>query len=295
MRRMRLPNAMRGLLAAAVAATALQAQSIEVYSEFRRVDPFGEIVPQDRGGEPREILSPLVARNSHLSIHIVVRTPPGKHYYLFVGSNPEDIFDITVYKEMWRKQGSTWAPDRLLRVETPYLSHIPDRYHGLNSQRVEVFFLDVYVPADLKPGRYKLEPQVSCDGRWAIYPMEVRVSDVVVPEHRYVPARLPSTKLPSDAAALGPLRAYLCGEAERHRDGTESIRALIRRNVLEDIALAREKEKTLGKEAVARILLRGLNIGSDAFCALKKITSEYGPEWYLRARDVLYRGERKFY
>ncbi len=281
------------LLAAGV--PALHGQSIQVYSEFRRVDPFGQIVPQDRGGEPREILSPLVARNAHLTLHIVVEAPPGKHYYLFVGSNPEDIFDIKVYKEMWRKQGSTWVPDRLLPVETPYLSHLPDRYHGLSNQKVEVFLLDIFVPADLKPGRYKLEPQVSCDGRWAIYPMEIRVSDVVVPEYRYFPARLPSTKLGSDAAALGPLRAYLCGEAEFPRNGTESIRALIRRNVLQDIALAREKEKTLGKEAVARILLRGLNLGADAFCALKKITSEYGPEWYLRARDVLYRGERKFY
>ncbi len=284
-----------GALLLAGALPAARAQSVQVYSEFRRVDPFGEIVPQDRGGEPREILSPLVARNAHLTLHIVVEAPPGKHYYLFVGSNPEDIFQITVYKEMWRKQGGAWVPDRLLRIDTPYLSHIPDRYHGLQNQKVEVFLLDVFVPADLKPGRYKLEPQVSCDGRWAIYPMEIRVSDVVIPEHRYTPARLPSTKLSSDAVALGPLRAYLCGEAESPRDGPESIRALIRRNVLQDIALAQEKEKTLGKEAVARILLRGLNLGADGFCATKKVTSEYGPEWYLRARDVLYRGERKFY
>ena len=34
------------------------AQSLRVVSEFQRFDPFGNVVPVDHTGEPREILSP---------------------------------------------------------------------------------------------------------------------------------------------------------------------------------------------------------------------------------------------
>jgi hypothetical protein len=272
------------------------AQEIQVYSEFRRVDPFGEIVPQDQGGRPREILSPILARNSHATFRVVVETPPKEHYYLFVGTNPEDVFKITVYKEMWQKQGDNWTPDRLLEVQPPYAGSIPDRNHGIAGQKVEVFVVDIFVPAELKPGRYKFEPQVNCGDRWATYPMEVRVSDVVVPETPPSAGPLPSTTLSADAAVLGPLREYLCGTAGKPGSNPlDSVRALVRRNVLEDLALARQSEKESGKEPVANKLLRGLNLSPDAFCASEELTSPSGPEWYLRGRDLLYRGTLEWY
>ena len=268
----------------------LGAQSITVYSEFRRVDPFGRIVPQDRGGEPREILSPLAARNAHLTFHVVVEAPPGKYFYLVVGTNPEKVFQISVYKEMWRREGKAWIPDRLLPVTLPYLGQLPDRYHGLPNQKVECFLLDVFVPAGVNPGRVKLEPQVNVGDSWAIYPMEVRISVVAAPALRIQPGRLPGVKLPADAAVLGPLREYLCGTPEKRGDSRESIRQIIRRNVLEDLAIARQLEKQLGKEAVAKGILRGLGWDRASFCAAKEVTGPLGPEWYLRGRDFLRQG-----
>ena len=276
-----------------VFSAALAAQEIQIYSLFRRVDPFGKIVPQDRGGQPREILSPLVARNAHFSFRVVATVPRGKIYYLFVGSNPERIFKIKVYKEMWRKQGATRVPDRLIAVETPYRSHLPDRYHGMANQRVESFVVDVFVPADLAVGRYKLEPQINCDGRWAFYPMEVRVSDVAAPAVPITGARLPSPSLPSDASLNGPLHNYLCGALERVRTPGDTVRQLIRRNVLEDLGIAREKEKSLGRNTVANSILRGLNMDTAAFCAAKDFKSPLGPEWYLPGRDFLHTGEEE--
>lgn len=267
------------------------AQEVSVYSEFRRVDPFGEIVPQDRGGRPREILSPLVARNSHLTLHVVVETPPGKHSYLYAGSNPENVLEISVFKEMFSRAGDSWVPDLLVPVTLPYLGHVPDRYHAIPNQKVECFLLDVLIPRDRPPGRLRLEVQLSIEGRWLIYPMELRVSDVTVPAHRWKPSALSSIQAPADRAALGPLREYLCGEPEAGMDGRDTIRQIIRRNALEDMAVAREKEKELGKEAVATNLLRALKLEREAFCGAAEIRSEFGPEWYLRARDFLYRGK----
>ena len=201
--------------------------------------------------------SPLLARNSHATFHIVVEAPAEKYFHLLVGTNPENVFQITVYKEMWRKHGKTWIPDRLLPVTLPCLGQLPDRYHGIANQKAACFLLDVFVPADVPPGRIKLEPQVGADGAWAIYPMEVRVSTVVAPARPLTVGGLPDVTLPADAAILGPLRDYLCGVPEKGGSDHESVRQIIRRNALEDMAMARQLESKIGKEAVANGILRG--------------------------------------
>ncbi len=266
-------------------------QEVRVYSEFRRVDPLGEIVPQDRGGRPREILSPLVARNSHLTLHVVVEPPPGKHFYLYAGTNPENVLEINVFKEMFSRAGEGWAPDLLIPIKLPYLGHVPDRYHAIPNQKVECFLLDAFIPAERPPGRMRLEVQVAVEGRWLIYPMELRVSDVTVPAHRWRPAALPRLGAASDRVVLGPWREYLCGEGEPGGNDGETIRHILRRNALQDLAVARAKEQELGTDGVAAILLRGLKLDRLSFCAAGEIRSEFGPEWPLQARDLLYRGK----
>ena len=56
-------------------AAAGTAQTVEIYSEFQRPDPFGGIVEPDRAWKPREILSPAVSRNGFASFHIAVSVP----------------------------------------------------------------------------------------------------------------------------------------------------------------------------------------------------------------------------
>ena len=266
------------------------AQSLRVLSEFRRVDPWGKIVSADREGRPREILSPLLARNAHATFRIVAEAPPGKIYYFYVVDSPEGIMKVTVHKEMFTRHAEGWIPDLLLEIQTPYISHVPDRYHGIPNQTAETFVVDVWVPRDAPPGRMKLDAQLSVDGRWVIYPMEIRISDVVLPDSKPRPARLPLPEAPADAAALGPIREYLCGVPEQRGDGRLTVRHLIRRTAFEDMALARSLEAERGKEEVARGILRGLEMDRTKFCALDRITSPLGPEWYLRGRDFLYRG-----
>ncbi|MBC7293283.1 MAG: hypothetical protein H5T84_04095 [Thermoleophilia bacterium] len=281
-----------GALALFIPAGRADAQEIKVYSEFRRVDPFGEIIPQDRGGMVREILSPLLARNSHATFRVVVWAPMGEFFYLYVGTNPDKVFDITVYKELWTKREGVWIPDRLVPVNLPHLGHVPDPYHGIPNQKVETFLVDVWVPKDATPGRVKLEPQVNVGGRWAIYPMEVRVSDVTAPPIPPAVPILPPVSARSDKVVLGPLRAYLCGEEPRGQRVKEpTARGLIWRNVMEDLALARELEAERGADTVRNGLLLGLQMDVGSFCQAKEFETRYGPEWYLRGRDFLYKGK----
>ncbi|MDP9171628.1 MAG: hypothetical protein M3N54_13505, partial [Acidobacteriota bacterium] len=64
-------------------APSVWAQEIAIYSEFERFNPFGNAVAQDRDAHPREILSPAVPRNGHLSVHVVVTAPAGTNYFLY--------------------------------------------------------------------------------------------------------------------------------------------------------------------------------------------------------------------
>ncbi|MCP5119655.1 MAG: hypothetical protein GY953_53330 [bacterium] len=287
---LRLPTA--GLLLA----TTLAAQTLQVYSEFRRVDPFGEIVASDSEGRPREILSPLLARGAHATFHLVVTAPQGKIYYLYVSANPEHAVDVTLYKAMFSKHDGAWIPDRLLEVKSPYTSHVPDRYHGIPNQTAEVFVIDLWVPSNANPGRMKLDAQLGVDDRWLTYPMEIRISDIVAPLVLTTHRALAPTTAPSDTTILSPLREYLCREPEKGRKGPPSIRQFIRRNTLEDIAIARNREDELGADGAANALLRGLNIDRPTFCASAGVHSErYGPEWFLRARDLLHKGIIDYY
>jgi hypothetical protein len=271
----------------------LRALDVQVYSEFRRVDPFGNFVEPDSKGPVREILSPLLARNGHATFQVVVRTTPGEYYYLFVGTNPQDLFRISVYKQIWTKEGEDWIPNQIVPVTLPHLSRIPDPTAGIDGQVVECYLLDVFVPAETQTGRVKLEPQIHSEGVWATYPMEVRISDVTVPPHNPTAGLLPNLSEPAYAAIVGPIREYLCGKPEKGGGEQNGILSLIRRNVLEDLAVARSRETELGKERIAEALLGQLSMDAAKFCAASAIDSAAGAEWYLRGRDFLYTGGRR--
>ena len=105
-----------------LALTAARAQSLDIYSEFQRVDPFGNIVAADKAVARREILSPAVARNSFASFHVVVSVPPKESYFLFVGTNPPNACRYTVYREHFVETDRGWVPDTL--AETPRLGFL---------------------------------------------------------------------------------------------------------------------------------------------------------------------------
>src|SRR5437660_9404983 len=99
-----------GFLIGLIGAARLAAQTLEVHSEFLRVNPQGEILPIDTTPKPREILSPALVRNGFATFHVVVRSPRVTNFFLFVATNPKDVFRITIYKEVFVKHGEDWIP-----------------------------------------------------------------------------------------------------------------------------------------------------------------------------------------
>src|SRR5437870_9495826 len=133
----------------------LAAQSLQVYSEFAKIDPSGRVVAPEH---PREILSPAVARNAFTSFQVVVQVAKGTRFSLYIGQNPEDAAKVTLYRN-----GD--------RVDQPF-----------EAEGVQVLWMDLWVARDAPVRRVKIEPQLNVGNDWIVYPMEVRVVDATVPD-----------------------------------------------------------------------------------------------------------------
>ena len=264
-----------GLLAAMCGA---QTSTLRVVSEFTRIDPFGEIVAQDRGkGEPREFLSPGAPRGGYTSVRIVVSLDKPATYTLDIGQNPENAVRATLYKEIFEKHGDKWIPDGLEAVKIPYEGVFPSG--DIPGQTAVTFWLDMWVDAAAPVDRIKIEPQlwVSTFSDWFTYPMEVRLLPIVLPTVASSTAVLPAVTERSDAAAMGPLRARFCGIKEKPGAPNPSARDLIRRNVLLHLAVKDPQWQ-------AKLLKASGATTVAEFCSART-GPPFGPEWYLRLRD----------
>jgi len=256
----------------------LRAQDINIYSEFQRFDPFGNVVPQDHEVQPREILSPAVPRNGHLSVHVVVNAPPGTNYFLYQGQSPADILRVKIYREHYRRCGEDYCPDYLTEQTSPSFGAMPESARELPNQDTRCYLLDVYVPPDVPPRRVRIEALLKV-GIWMVAPMEVRVIAPTVPDTRGLPVveDLAPVDAPASDTAQHQLLRYLDGLPPEMPPALVRVRDVIQRNAAEDMMVAR----SLGVE--------GPELKWMAWTPF--VFPQAGAEWYLRVRDFIYRYE----
>ncbi len=271
------------------AASSLCAQTLRLYSEFQRVDPYGDILPTDRAAQPREILSPAVARNAFASFQVVVTAPAKTNYFLYVVTNPADQFRLALYKEQFVRTGIGWIPDTLEPVRLPCFGTMPDAEVDIPGQTTRTYLLDVWVPPETLVRRVRLEVLLKTAG-WIVAPMEVRVAAARVPEVPDIAGAIPGITRRSDAAAWGPLSHYLFDSPERVDAHALTLRDIIRRNARQDMALAQSIEAARYPRAASLdvMLTAGREIVAS-WSADPTFADPQGAEWYLRVRDLLLR------
>ena len=275
---------------------------VRIYSEFERFDAFGSPLPQDRELSPREVLSPAIMRNGHLSVHVVVTAPEGANFFIYAGSNPPDILELKLYREHFSRCGSGYCPDWLTELKGPSFGSIPELLRDaarpeLNSQTTRSYLLDIWARPDTPTGRVRVEALVKV-GTWIVAPMEVRILAPTVPDvggadtKRGAAVTLSKTEIeiaedvaPMDAAssatAQRQLLRYLAGQAPELPVAILRVRDVIQRNAAEDMLLARSRKWGV----------------SGGFPELNFMVwwpflrPGMGAEWYLRVRDFLYRFE----
>lgn len=246
----------------------MHAQPLKVYSEFMRVGPGQSAAAADRGtSPPREILSPAVARNAFASFRIVVDAAAGVKWALYVGQNPDNAVDATLYREAHREG----LPVRLQKEDVE-----PAHGEGFAS-----FWLDLWVAGDAPVRRIKVEPQLNIGEQWITYPMEVRVVDAVVPIARMPPmGPAPSPAAAADAAATAALASKVCGPRKFQPSAPDAPGNLVLRNALQDLSLW---------DGVASILALAGIADRAAWCrAPGRPDTPHGSEWFLRLRSRLY-------
>jgi hypothetical protein len=180
-----------------------------------------------------------------------------------------------LYKEHFVKTGDGWIPDALAEVHRlPDFGAMPDPDQDIPGQNTRVYLLDVWVPPDASPGRFRLEAQLKV-GYWIVRPIEVRVIPALVPNRSggREPGRattLPRIEEGADAAAAAVLNDYISGAFNPTPVQPLTVRDTIRRNAMQDMALASSPQA-----------LEKLRKGLPSRKTL-------GAEWYLRIRDWVY-------
>ena len=254
---------------------AASAQEIAIYSEFQRFDPTGHVVPQDFEPNQREILSPALARNGHLSVHVVVTAPRGTNYFLYAGANPEDVVRVQVYREHFVPCGQNLCPDWLTPVRTPVFGAIPESTHDLPDQTTRCYLFDIWAPPDSIPRRVRVEALLKT-GIWDVAPMEIRIVQPVVPAVKLrAEENIAPLDSPASATAHLQLLRYLAGLEPVLPNGILRVRDIIQRNAAEDMLLARSYGRYFPE----------LTLFGWAPFAMPDL----GAEWYLRVRDFLLR------
>lgn len=271
----------------AAAAYRLGGQTLLISSEFIRYRPDGEVVTADRAEKYRELLSPAVARNAHFTFRATVVQPGGSPYTLHIAQNPDDTARIRLFQEQYSEVAGEWIPDRLKLVDMPHGAAVAQ------GQKAQSYLVDVFVPASTAGNtRFRLEVQYHRGDGWLIYPMELRVRQAAVEAKVVAAGDFPALNEPLIRSMESPLRAYACSlKAGRPLGALESGRALLLRNIAEDLDLARQREKTDTRDGAVFMLLKAAGLTDlPAFCANKAAPRSPGPEWWLKVRDYLYQG-----
>lgn len=252
------------------------AQEISIYSEFLRFNPYGEVVRQDREIHPREVLSPAVPRNGHLSVQVVVTAPAGTNYFLYTAQSPPDTLEIKIYREYFVRCGEDYCPDWLAEQGSPSFGAMPESVYRFPGQNTRCYLLDIHVPKDVPPRRVRVEALLKV-GYWLVAPMEVRVIAPVVPESNgaLTAGNVAELEARSSDTAQQQFLRYLYGLPPQFPGGMLRLRDILQRNAAEDMLLAAH---------------RGFRSPQLNFLAWTPfVFPQSGAEWYLRVRDMINR------
>ena len=172
---------MRSALCLLLAARLLPAVVLEVLPEFSRPDPFGGSVAADGKAAFAPRVSLAGARAGYVSCHLVVKLPRPGDYSLAVKIDAPLQADL--HREWFHRLEADkgYYPDALVPVRSPYRGRLPDPENRIEGQSAQAFWLDVWIPADARPGVYRGSAVAEAAGTASTVPVEIRVLPASVP------------------------------------------------------------------------------------------------------------------
>jgi len=162
------------------------AADLTALPEHLRPDPFGAIVEADRiaGTASAHAIALETARAAYASCHVVAALPEGGDYQLEIKPfAAESGVHIDLYREWFHylPAAKQYYPDALIPAPTPYRSRLPESDNRIPKQTVQAFWLDVWAPANARPGAYETRAILRAGGKVVELPVKLRVLAAVVP------------------------------------------------------------------------------------------------------------------
>jgi hypothetical protein len=171
----------RPLVSVVVATSLACAIELRTLPEFFRPDPFGGIVESDRQGSIwGKAVQLRAAAGGYASTHLVVDSKSPSLYEVDL----QFPFPVDVFREWYHLNAADkkYYPDALVPVRLPYKAQMPHADNRISGQTTQAFWLDIWVPADAKPGLYRGQASVTSGGDKKVIPVELSVLPMKVPE-----------------------------------------------------------------------------------------------------------------
>lgn len=164
-----------------VATASVWAAELRLLPEHVRVDPFGEVIEADRGGAAAGSAPQLAsARAAFVSCRVLVQMPEGGGYKLVVTAP----WQSDLYREWFHREasGKRYFPDALIPMSAGGHGQMPDAENRIAGQSTQSYWLDVWVPAEAKPGRHVVEVSLESGAGRKRAEVEILVLEAKVPE-----------------------------------------------------------------------------------------------------------------
>jgi hypothetical protein len=164
------------------------AADLTVLPAHLRPDPFGAIVAPDRIAPPAAPAHDIgleTARASSVSCHLAISMPEGGAYQIDVQPFPSaGGIQIDLFREWFHYVPSTrsYYPDALIPVKTPFRAQLPDLDNHVDKQTTQAFWLDIWTPANARPGEYRTTATLLVNGKTTTVALRLKVLPPLTPD-----------------------------------------------------------------------------------------------------------------
>ena len=166
-----------------------QAAELEVWPEYLRTGPDGEAVAADREAAARRGPHSFAgARAGYISFQVVARFHGDVEYSIELIPPPGAGLQAGVFREWYHflEKKKTHYPDALIPARMPYRSRMPEPDNRLPAQKAQAFWVDIWIPADARPGEYPFRFRLHSTEGNADLAIPVKVLTATVPDRDVV-------------------------------------------------------------------------------------------------------------
>lgn len=225
-------RALAGLLLIAALSATAHAWELQIWNEFARFTPDGQLIKHDWTTPPPEPLNTVTrpnriqaVRGGYVSLVVLVKDAKGGPFRLSVTQTEGPEVQLDLFRAWYHASPQApaavegqppvpwlpYVPDALVPIGSGVEMNLPAADNRVPNQKAQMFWVDVYVPKDAKPGQqvtlkftlntagFNSEAYAILDTQWMVYPDE----DPITADHNSYGMGFLSAQYPRLRAKVG--------------------------------------------------------------------------------------------